>query len=288
MKKIIVYEKDFSSRSKIVSSLKETGLEVVGCYSYDKLIFFKSKAKVEDSLEVFIDANDSDLAKAKSEFSSIVTFRKEEIDSDLVKYKLKLESLALLGEASGPYDLICIGGSTGGFPVLQSILKGIKNKNTITIICQHVSKEHTLSLLESLSKQVKGQLSCVKQSTQLRKGGIYMLSGESDFEIKVKYKKIYLEPVGLTEENFHPSFNTLTGSLLKLNGYRSSCIILSGLGNDGSKFLNKLKENNVKILVQAPDSAVAPFMPKAAISTGSVDHIYTEDELLNFIKRSAA
>jgi chemotaxis response regulator CheB len=186
------------------------------------------------------------------------------------------------------HDLICIGSSTGGLPIVQKILKGIELKETTVIICQHVNQQHNSNIMEALERSIKGKYLQVDESTKLKKGFVYILAGGSDYEIKKRYNDYYIDPVGLSDEQYHPSFNVLTKSLIPLNEMNTGCMILSGLGNDGSKYLSELKNNNVKLLVQEPESAVAPYMPKAAIATGKIDHVYNESDLSDYLKRSAA
>lgn len=288
MGKKIIYEKDFKLRNELEEWFEVEGISVTSCYSLPKLKLIKEKSK-EEELIIFIRQQDSDFEKIQGDFSQVCILNENPL-IDLKNKIFEINGSLKISNQAGRYqfDLICIGSSTGGLPVIQKVFKELKQKKTIIILCQHIGADHSLNIVESLSKHIKHRMRFVEKSTELIKGNTYILSGSSDFEIRNKYNKLFLEPVGITTESYHPSFNVLTGSLTKLNGIKMGCIILSGLGDDGSKHLKDLKNKKVKILVQDPNSAVAPFMPRAAITTGQVDHIYDEVQLQDFLKRSAA
>lgn len=288
MGKMVIYEKDFKLRAELEQWFKNEGLTATSCYSLAKLKLIKEQTSEKEFI-VFIRKQDSDLNKIKEDVAQISLLEDNPLD-DLKNIVARAKGLVGSSNHASRYqfDLLCIGSSTGGIPVIQKVAKNLKQKNTIIVICQHISAGHSSSMVETLSKHINHKVTLVEKSTELIKGNTYILSGLSDFEVKNKYNKLFLEPVGITNESYHPSFNVLTGSLTKLKDLKRGCIILSGLGDDGSKHLNILKDQNVKIVVQDPKTAVAPYMPKAAITTGQVDHIYDETQLQGFLKRSAA
>ena len=246
----IIYEKDFKTREKLIKWFESKNCDVIACYSLAKLNLIKSQNPDKEFI-IFTRDSENDLKAIESEFSHIILLDGLNPLNGLENHISNKNSISLFAEKNNTnlFDIICIGSSTGGFPIVQQIVKGINQKDTIIIICQHINKLHSNDMFMTLSKQVRRNLKHVDSSTELKKGNTYLLSGASDFEIKSKYKKLYLEPVGITNEPYHPSFNILTGSLSKLNGAKLGCIILSGLGDDGSKHLKELKNNHVEILV---------------------------------------
>jgi two-component system chemotaxis response regulator CheB len=127
----------------------------------------------------------------------------------------------------------------------------------------------------------------VEQETSLKHGNVYLLAGGSDYQLKKKYNKMYLTPISDSSSEYHPSFNTLVKSTLMLEE-RSLIIILSGLGNDGSLCLKEVREKGMLVAVQDPATAVAPFMPRAAIMSGQVDDVITEEQLPDYLKKRVA
>lgn len=288
MIKRIIFEKDFRTREQLQDWFDKNNEEVSLCFSLEKLMLMK-KNNEDQQFIIFVRKRDSDFDQLKESFSQVFELNDDPF-LNLEELLYQSKGVASNYSQTGKYglDLLCIGSSTGGLPVVQKLIKGIEKENTIVIICQHINQQHDISMFETLAKSAPKNLVLVKESTILKSGFTYVLGGGNDFELRHKYGKLYLESVGLSEEDYHPSFNILTGSLLNVRGLKQGCIILSGLGNDGAKHLVELKKHQVKILVQDPQKAVAPYMPRAAIQTGQVDHVYNEADLHAFLKRSAA
>jgi two-component system chemotaxis response regulator CheB len=144
------------------------------------------------------------------------------------------------------------------------------------------------NLAASLMEKVLAPCLVVNEQIELLAGSVYLLSGGKDFQLKEKYGKTYIVPVSDAESIYHPSFDKLTESLIGLDDVTSACVILSGLGSDGSKYLSELKKKNVEIVVQDPETAVAPGMPKSAIQTGAVARVLRVPELCSYLRKWAA
>lgn len=283
----VIFEKDFNRRKDVLEWFTHSGQEILECFSIEKLNFL---AKKHDELIIYVRKSESEAGPILRDFKNVILLSDDPLD-DFKQEDFLLEASKKLSSVEGQdktLDYILIGSSTGGLPVLQEIIKGLELKQSVVIICQHISKDHSQNVMDVLTKKVKKSVHLVSEKTELKKGKIYLLAGNNDYRLISRYGKVYIDSVGLSNELYHPSFNILTESMLQIKDQKSGCVILSGLGNDGSKYLKQLKLNNVKLVVQDPDTAVAHYMPKAAIATGVVDHVYTTQELHDFIKRSAA
>ncbi|MFY0690519.1 MAG: PAS domain S-box protein [Paracoccaceae bacterium] len=62
-------------------------------------------------------------------------------------------------------------------------------------------------------------------------------------------------------------------SLARTHAQRAVAVLLSGAGSSGSVGLGALKEHGAMILVQDPDEAAHPQMPRHALATGLFDHV---------------
>lgn len=76
-----------------------------------------------------------------------------------------------------------------------------------------------------------------------------------------------------TEEKYIPSVNAMLTSVARVYGSRSLAVILTGMGNDGSVGVRKVKEVGGSVLAESEDSSVVFGMPREAIATGVVDKI---------------
>ena len=60
-------------------------------------------------------------------------------------------------------------------------------------------------------------------------------------------------------------------------------IILTGASKDGAAGIEAIKKHGGITIAQNPVTAQFPFMPQAAIDTGSVQHIFELEELKDFL-----
>ncbi|WMN11920.1 CheR family methyltransferase [Marivirga salinae] len=69
---------------------------------------------------------------------------------------------------------------------------------------------------------------------------------------------------------------------------KSIAVILSGMGNDGTKGIEAIKRNGGMVIVQEPSSAKSPSMPLSAIESGNADAILAPnlipDEIISYLK----
>jgi chemotaxis response regulator CheB len=283
----------------MASKFAEFGDRFEECYSAEKLRHRLGKAETEPLVLIAPESKRVEVQNlAQGRSYSVVTYL-ENIHSDAnadTKAKQILEAVKAASVAihqsktalKNRPSLLLIGSSTGGFPVVQELLSQFRLERIAVVICQHINAEMSENLRTSLVGKVLAPCRVVYDQTELLPGSVYLLSGGKDFGLKKKYGKIYLVPQTDSESVYHPSFNKLTESLLALDDLTSACVILSGLGADGSKYLTELKKKNVEILVQDPETAIAPGMPRSAIQTGAVNRVLGVSELRSYIGRWAA
>jgi len=62
-------------------------------------------------------------------------------------------------------------------------------------------------------------------------------------------------------------------------------VVLTGMGNDGSKGVVEIKKRGGITIAEDPDTAVLWAMPKNAIDTGSIDYIVSADQIPALLER---
>ena len=63
------------------------------------------------------------------------------------------------------------------------------------------------------------------------------------------------------------------------------CLLLSGSNSDGTRGLQKVKENGGMVIIQNPASAIVPFMPEYASGHVEADAILDTEEMTAFINQ---
>lgn len=180
------------------------------------------------------------------------------------------------------YAVIAIGGSAGSLDVLFKLLPKLNPGVThAIIIVLHRRSYSDSSLTELLSSKTTLPIHEVEDKDPIRPGNIYLapadyhLLVERDFTFSLDYSE---------KINFsRPSLDVTFESLADICKLPMIGIILSGANEDGTNGLQAIKNAGGIIIAQDPGTAQVPLMPQNAISTLGVDHIFSIEEMADFI-----
>ncbi|HRP02234.1 MAG TPA: chemotaxis-specific protein-glutamate methyltransferase CheB [Candidatus Kapabacteria bacterium] len=201
-----------------------------------------------------------------SDLKNIDLVKKIEMIAKLTN-KQSIDSGQLSPNAKGA-KLVLIGASTGGPKVIAKILESLPNKiNGSLTIVQHLDAKFTNGMVEWLKNYTSININVVEFGTSIENNNIYVVGGDEHFQIN-SYNKF--ETVkATTTEHFIPSINIMFNSFA--NNYKNNgmAIILTGMGNDGTKGMLSLKKKNWLTLAQDETSSVVYGMPKAAYESGA-------------------
>ena len=84
-----------------------------------------------------------------------------------------------------------------------------------------------------------------------------------------------------------PSANLLLSSCAKIFKENTCGIVMTGMGDDGSKGIVDVKKNGGITVAEDPKSAILWAMPENAIKTGCVDFVLKKDEIPEFLVKIA-
>jgi two-component system chemotaxis response regulator CheB len=80
-----------------------------------------------------------------------------------------------------------------------------------------------------------------------------------------------------------PSIDVLFESAVHVYGSQVVAIILTGANNDGAQGIRLVKAQGGLAIVQDPQTADSPFMPKAALEATPVDGVLSPREIGRFL-----
>lgn len=170
-------------------------------------------------------------------------------------------------------DLIVIASSTGGPAALEKICSEIPGDlNKPVFIVQHMPPQFTKILAETLDKKsklhvVEGEEGMLIKEGQvvIAPGGLHMRTGVS----KGSEKIIELENTPYVN-GVKPSADVLFRSVAEVYAGRNVlAVILTGMGNDGMKGVEELKQRcNCYCVTQSENSCVVYGMPRSVYEAG--------------------
>ncbi|MGG1661399.1 protein-glutamate methylesterase/protein-glutamine glutaminase [Brevibacillus sp. NRS-1366] len=172
--------------------------------------------------------------------------------------------------------LVVLGTSTGGPKALQTVLTQLPADFPAPIaIVQHMPAGFTKSLAQRLDSLSQIRVTEVTHGEILEPGTAYIAPGGHHFEVhqvngRLQAQLHQQEPRG----GHRPSVDVLFESVSRLTNVDKWAIIMTGMGNDGTKGLKMMKEvGPVASLIEDESSCVVFGMPRAAIQAGLADHI---------------
>jgi len=182
------------------------------------------------------------------------------------------------------YKAVIIGGSAGSFQVITQILANLPKTIDVPIfLCLHRLKHVRTGFEEALS--IKSTLPIIEPDDKqhIRPGKIYLAPANYHMymELGNSFSLSTEPPVNHSRPSIDLSFFSAAYTYKnKLVG-----IILSGANKDGALGLKQVKNVGGLTIVQDPNECQVKTMPTAAMEQTEVDHIYTTEQIINFLKR---
>jgi two-component system chemotaxis response regulator CheB len=170
-----------------------------------------------------------------------------------------------------PRHLVAIGGSSGGIEAMREIVAGLPADFPAAIaVVQHVSP-HAPSVLHKILEKA-GRLPALSplDTDELRAGTIYV--APPDYHLLIEPDVVCLGK-GPKENRFRPAIDPLFRSAAQAFGPNAIGVILSGNLDDGSAGLWAIKQLGGVAIVQDPEDAMYPGMPRNAIDYVDVDYV---------------
>lgn len=168
--------------------------------------------------------------------------------------------------------LVVMGASAGGIEALSTILAGLPADFPATIlIAMHIGERHSL-LPEVLARHCVLPVSHAEDGQVVQPGRV--LIAPPYYHLLVKRDGDTLRTVlngGPKENYYRPSIDVLFRSAASACGSRLIGVILTGYLDDGVAGLQAVKECGGYVMVQDPDDATAPDMPRNALAAVAVD-----------------
>lgn len=178
--------------------------------------------------------------------------------------------------------VIAIASSTGGPRALQTVIPRLPAQlDAPILIVQHMPKGFTASLAERLNDLCEFPVREAKEGDVLRKGEAYVAMGGRHMNVRSSGGKCVIhysdEPV---REGVRPSANYMYESLGDTDYNDIVCVVLTGMGADGTEGIKNLKaKKKVHVITQDQESSVVYGMPKSVVNAGLSDQIVTLEQV---------
>ena len=182
---------------------------------------------------------------------------------------------------TGRYDIVAIASSTGGPMALSELMPKLPKKFPVPIvITQHMPKEFTGSFAKRLNESSQIEVVEGFEGLTLKPGRAVIAPGGSHLVIKRRQGAAICSlsdaPPVLSVK---PAANIMFLSLADEYGGNVLCVILTGMGRDGTDGAIALKRRGAYVIAESQKTCVVYGMPKAAADAGIVDEILPLNEI---------
>ncbi|MCR5701127.1 MAG: chemotaxis-specific protein-glutamate methyltransferase CheB [Lachnospiraceae bacterium] len=187
---------------------------------------------------------------------------------DIVKKK----PIHIAGES-----VVAIAVSTGGPKSLESVVPHLPPQlNAPVIIVQHMPKGFTATLADRLNKMSEIEVKEATEGEVLKKGCVYIARAGSHLNVKriSAGKNIITYSDEPTREGVKPCANYMYESLIGTKYDNIVCVIMTGMGADGTEGIMHLKDKRqAYVISQDESSSIVYGMPRAIVKAGLSDEV---------------
>ena len=237
--------------------------------------------KGEDFKEKFLDVLQAVVTSKQSNISSasVLPTQKQEEDAQKLINIIKKSNAAVNVNGQKVVALAC---STGGPKALQSVVPRLPAELAAPVlIVQHMPKGFTQSLAERLNNLSKIRVKEAAEGDVLENGTVYISMGGKHMKVISKGGKSVItysdEP---PREGVKPCANYMYESLMNSNYSQIVCVVLTGMGADGTKGIVNLETaKKIHVIAQDESSSTVYGMPKSIAATGLVNQVVSLDDV---------
>ena len=171
------------------------------------------------------------------------------------------------GRRRGKIEVIGIGASTGGPPVLQAILMALPKDFSVPIlVVQHIAPGFLPNLVEWLSQTTGYSVQIASDNELVQPCRAYVAPDDRHMAIRAD-GRIVLSKTSM-ESGVRPSVSHLFRSIADAYGANAAGVLLTGMGRDGADDLKRMRDRGAFTIAQDRETSVVYGMPGEAVRIG--------------------
>ena len=214
--------------------------------------------------------------------SKTPSFGKTFTMDELKTSKKMVELVSKRASAVPGNKVVALASSTGGPKALQSVVPRLpKNLKAPVVIVQHMPAGFTASLAERLDSLSEVRVKEAAEGDVLEAGTVYLAMGGRHLNVQTsvgKYTIHYTDQP--TREGVRPCANYMYESLMDSKFDQVVCVVMTGMGADGTEGIKHLKEKKkIHVIAQEASTCAVYGMPKSVVNAGLTDQVVPLDQI---------
>ncbi|PIB91214.1 chemotaxis response regulator protein-glutamate methylesterase [Caulobacter sp. FWC2] len=170
--------------------------------------------------------------------------------------------------------IVCIGASTGGTEALRAVLESLPPDSPGIVIVQHMPEKFTASFAKRLDSLCAVSVKEAEDGDTVLRGRVLIAPGNKHTILERSGARYYVTVKdGPLVTRHRPSVDVLFRSAARSAGSNAVGVIMTGMGDDGARGMNEMKQAGAYTIAQDEATSVVFGMPKEAIALGCVDRV---------------
>ncbi|MCG3880043.1 chemotaxis protein CheB [Psychrobacter sp. Ps6] len=298
--KVLVVAEDHRQRVAFSDTVRSCGFTLVGCVSWAQWQEKSELSNVDIDIWLIDSDYDDSIATATTASKSaavLVGFSQAPYLNEAQQYakwqrklKRKLAKLlalpTLLDTAAHKSDdaerswqyVVFLGASMGGPSAVKEFLDNVPATLPVCILLAHHFNQTMIGTLPRiLNRHNDWRCEVIASSQRLRAGQCLIVPIDKQIVCDSAGRVILLEQAWSGE--YKPSISQLLKNTSDVYGSDLINIIFSGMGNDGSQYLDMVQANNSQLWAQDPSLSACPSQPQAIIDSGYCSFVGSPTDL---------
>jgi len=181
-------------------------------------------------------------------------------------------------------ELVAIGASTGGPPVLRAILSALpRSFPAAVLIVQHIAAGFVQGLADWLATSCSLPIHMPAAGDPVLTGHVYIAPDGVHMGVDSKRRIVLSDDP--PENGLRPSISFLFRSVAGVYGPKAVGVLLTGMGRDGAQELKLMREQGAVTVAQDEESSVIYGMPAEAVKLDAASHVLGPEGIATLLTR---
>lgn len=183
-------------------------------------------------------------------------------------------SSASAGPLLSTEKIIAIGASTGGTEAIKEVLLGLPPDSPGTVVTLHMPPGFTRSYAERLDRQTRLSVREARDGDRILPGHVLLAPGDFHMEVQRSGANYIVRLQHEAAVNGHrPAVDVMFNSLARCAGRNLLAALLTGMGKDGARGLQAIRQAGGHTIAQDEASCVVYGMPREAVELGAAKEV---------------
>ena len=181
------------------------------------------------------------------------------------------------------FRIVLVGSSTGGLPVVEKLLSGIKKNKYAILVAQHMPEGYTGMWSERLNKVTPFTVKEGSNGEPVMPGYAYIAPGNKHMYLSRDKHPLLVVNSDPPVNRFRPSIDVLFESALIHPPERIIAIMLTGMCDDGVTSMIEMRRNGFLTIAQDKESSAVFGMNREAIDRGGAGLVFSPDDIIEYL-----